>query len=66
MTDKDSTAVFPWLAMGSMCLGMLAHSVVFTSPMPYVAFMVIDFGMTANLDQAGYYAGEYYLFLILF
>lgn len=49
--------VFPWLGMAFLSLGMLAHSVVFTSPLPYVAFMVVDFGMTSNLDEAGYTAG---------
>jgi hypothetical protein len=38
-------------------MGMLAHSIVFTSPLPYVAFMVVDFKMTDNLDEAGYTAG---------
>jgi MFS family permease len=36
---------------------MLAHSVVFTNPLPYVAFMVVDFGMSPTVDSAGYYAG---------
>jgi hypothetical protein len=31
--DKHS---FPWVSMSFICLGMLAHSVVFTSPLPYV------------------------------
>lgn len=48
---------FPWIGMGFLCLGMLAHSVVFTSPLPYVAYMVVDFKMTDNLDEAGYTAG---------
>jgi hypothetical protein len=48
---------FPWFAMSAICLGMLAHSVVFTSPLPFVAFMVVDFGMTNNVDSAGYSAG---------
>ena len=48
---------FPWMAMSALCVGMLGHSVAFTSPLPYVAFMVVDFGMVDNLDEAGYYAG---------
>ena len=48
---------FPWLAMSALCLGMLAHSVVFTNPLPFVAFMVVDFKMASNVDSAGYYAG---------
>lgn len=48
---------FPWMGMSFLCLGMLAHSIVFTSPLPYVAFMVVDFKMTDNLDEAGYTAG---------
>eukprot|EP01037_Dinobryon_pediforme_P037696 gene37696-45316_t len=45
------------MGMSFLCLGMLAHSIVFTSPLPYVAFMVVDFKMTDNLDEAGYTAG---------
>jgi hypothetical protein len=48
---------FPWLAMSALCLGMLAHSVVFTNPLPFVAFMVVDFKMADSVDSAGYYAG---------
>lgn len=57
MPPSDSSPEFPWLAMLSICCGMLAHSVVFTSPMPFVAFQIVDFGMSSNLDSAGYYAG---------
>jgi hypothetical protein len=60
-TEKDNEneikKPFPWLAMTSLCAGMLAHSVVFTNPLPYVAFMVVDFNMADSLDTAGYYAG---------
>jgi hypothetical protein len=56
MAAKDERP-FPWLAMSSLCIGMLAHSVVFTNPLPYVAFMVVDFGMSETVDGAGYYAG---------
>lgn len=56
--EKDKTTPeFPWLAMIALCTGMLAHSVVFTNPLPYVAFMVVDFGMADTVDNAGYYAG---------
>lgn len=55
--NNDEEPPFPWMAMSSICVGMLAHSVVFTSPLPYVAFMVVDFGMVDNLDEAGYSAG---------
>lgn len=51
------TSPFPWLPMTALCVGMLAHSVVFTNPLPFVAFMVVDFGMAENVDSAGYYAG---------
>jgi hypothetical protein len=51
------TPPFPWLAMSALCLGMLAHSVVFTNPLPFVAFMVVDFKMADSVDSAGYYAG---------
>ena len=59
--DEDETngiiPPFPWLPMTALCVGMLAHSVVFTNPLPFVAFMVVDFGMAENVDSAGYYAG---------
>ena len=59
--DEDETnritPPFPWLPMTALCMGMLAHSVVFTNPLPFVAFMVVDFGMAENVDSAGYYAG---------
>lgn len=53
----ENVPVFPWLAMSALCLGMLAHSVVFTNPLPFVAFMVVDFKMADSVDSAGYYAG---------
>lgn len=55
--DVEEEPPFPWMAMSALCVGMLGHSVAFTSPLPYVAFMVVDFGMVDNLDEAGYYAG---------
>lgn len=57
MDTQSTITPFPWVPMTFICLGMLAHSVVFTSPLPYVAFMVVDFGEAKNLDEAGYYAG---------
>lgn len=48
---------FPWGPMLAICLGTTAHSVVYTYPLPFVAFMVVDFGMAKNLEQAGYSAG---------
>ncbi len=55
--DAADSPPFPYLSMAALCLGMLAHSCVFTSPLPYVAFMVVDFALTADLDSAGYFAG---------
>jgi MFS family permease len=57
MDMQSTTTSFPWVSLGFICLGMLAHSIVFTSPLPYVAFMVVDFKEAKNLDEAGYYAG---------
>ena len=48
---------FDYTSMLALCTGMLAHSVVFTAPLPFVAFMVMDFDMAPNLDTAGYSAG---------
>ena len=55
--EEEPIEPFPWFAMTGLCVGMLAHSVVFTNPLPYVAFMVVDFGMAESVDSAGYYAG---------
>eukprot|EP01039_Chlorochromonas_danica_P004742 gene4742-5193_t len=55
--SDEAAAAFPWLAMCFLSLGMLAHSVVFTSPLPYVAFMIVDFHMSPDVDTAGYSAG---------
>jgi MFS family permease len=60
IAKKDVTTIdppFPYLPVSFSCLGMLAHSVAFTSPLPFVAFMIVDFHMTDNLDEAGYTAG---------
>lgn len=48
---------FPWVAVLALDVGMLAHVIGFTVPMPYVAFMVVDFKMSDSLDTAGYFAG---------
>lgn len=48
---------FPFLTVIFVCVGMLAHSIVFTAPLPYVAFMIVDFHMSKDLDDAGYAAG---------
>ncbi len=55
--DKNVEPKFPNFAMAALSLGMLSHSVVFTCPLPFVAFQVVDFGMSPNIDSAGYYAG---------
>ena len=58
VVENDKTQQqFDWPSMLALCIGMLAHSVVFTAPLPFVAFMVVDFGMAENLDDAGYSAG---------
>ena len=55
--QEKSEPEFPYLAMLALCMGVLAHVIVLTSPLPYVAFMVVDFGMAKDLDVAGYSAG---------
>lgn len=55
--EENEVKPFDWPSMCALCIGMLAHSVVFTAPLPFVAFMVVDFGMADNLDDAGYAAG---------
>ena len=57
ISQEKKLPPFPWLPMTALCVGMLAHSVVFTNPLPYVAFMVVDFKMADNVDSAGYFAG---------
>jgi MFS family permease len=48
---------FPYLPVAITCFGMLAHAISFTAPFPYVAYMIVDFKMAANLDEAGFAAG---------
>jgi MFS family permease len=48
---------FPVLPVAITCLGMLAHAISFTAPFPFVAYMVVDFKMAPNLDEAGFAAG---------
>jgi MFS family permease len=48
---------FPYLPVAITCLGMLAHAISFTSPFPFVAYMIVDFKMAPNLDEAGFAAG---------
>lgn len=55
--DDSEQPEYPLVAMLSLCSGMLAHSLVFTSPLPFVAFMVCDFGMSVDVNSAGYWAG---------
>ncbi|RYY82055.1 hypothetical protein EON63_14125 [archaeon] len=33
------------------------YPVVFTAPLPYVAFMIVDFHMAPDVNTAGYEAG---------
>ena len=56
-SESDIDPPFDYTSMLALCTGMLAHSVVFTAPLPFVAFMVMDFDMAPNLDTAGYSAG---------
>jgi MFS family permease len=48
---------FPYLPVAITCFGMLAHAISFTAPFPYVAYMIVDFKMAPNLDEAGFAAG---------
>ena len=57
LAPADVDPPFDYTSMMALCVGMLAHSVVFTAPLPFVAFMVQDFGMAPDLDTAGYSAG---------
>jgi len=57
MSPSPPAPTFPYISMAALCIGMLAHSVVFTAPMPFVAFMVVDFGVSPDIDRAGYSSG---------
>lgn len=57
MEDVVENRSFPYLAVAALCVGMLAHCIVFTAPLPFIAFMVVDFGMSSDLNSAGYAAG---------
>jgi MFS family permease len=57
MTGAEEEIRFPSFAIAILCVGLLAHCMVFTAPLPYVAFMMVDFKMAENVDEAGYTAG---------
>ena len=54
---SDIPVNFPYASVCSLCVGVVANCIVFTAPLPYIAFMVVDFGVADNLDSAGYAAG---------
>ena len=54
---EGANVLFPWFSVLSLCMGMVAHSIVFTAVLPFVAFMVVDFHMADNVNEAGYFAG---------
>lgn len=43
--------------MIALSFGMISHSICFTSPLPYVSYMMVDFKMSKDLDSSGYAAG---------
>lgn len=55
--DAPHLKPFPWLQMVTLNVGMLAHTFLFTVPLPYVGFMVVDFGVAESKDKAGYWTG---------
>lgn len=57
MSEGQDEPLFPYSTTIAICIGMLANSMVFTAPLPFVAFMIVDFRMSENLDDAGYTAG---------
>jgi MFS family permease len=46
-----------YLPMIALSFGMISHSICFTTPLPYVAYMILDFKMSKDLDSSGYAAG---------
>ena len=44
-------------ALGALCFAIFANSFALTNPFPYAGYMVMDFGLTGNAAEAGYYAG---------
>ena len=56
-SEVESDPAFPYFPIAILCMGLLAHCMVFTAPLPYVAFMMVDFHMAKNVDEAGYTAG---------
>ena len=59
MKKESESPPFPLLAMSFISLGTLANSIVFTAPLPYVAFMMVDFHMADKVDKAGLITGMF-------
>lgn len=55
--ETSSTIPFPTSPIIFLCIALLAHCLIFTAPLPYVAFMIVDFGLAKTVDEAGYTAG---------
>ena len=45
------------LQLGTLCGALFANAFAMSNPFPYAAFMVVHFGMTSDVDAAGYYSG---------
>ena len=54
---NEGQTAFPFLAIFSLCAGIFAFYVYYTSVLPIAAYMVVDYHTASNLNTAGYAAG---------
>jgi MFS family permease len=48
---------YPYFKLAIISCASLSSAVALTSLFPYVGFMVVDFGLVSNVNEAGYYSG---------
>jgi MFS family permease len=56
MTSNGDSS-FPFMAVSVVLTGLLANNLIFTVPLPYIPFMMVDFNMARTTDEAGYSSG---------
>ena len=55
--STSTSTPLPRAQMVAVCLSLFCDAYSVTSLFPYVAFMVLDFGLVSSISAAGYYAG---------
>lgn len=54
--DNDDDR-FPVFHMFILAVAVLSSAIALTTLFPYIGFMIMDVGVAANLNEAGYYSG---------